>query len=178
MTTTTVNFNTEDFTVTNEEIRKMIMQQPLAFIPEPVFTDLINYQLQHKIKKVIYNNPATIIIWGDDSKTVAKCNDKDFYSPESGFAICVAKHYRENYYHDLNKSIKVTQEQWDEYRKAYENELNYWGGGNSEAPTKTISLSRVNHLDIEDKLAIVNGERVKSIKSLIKNKEKKEAKKA
>lgn len=133
---------------------------------------------RNDIKKVIYNDPATIIIWGDDSKTIAKCNDKDSYSPEAGFAICVAKHYRENYYHDLNKSIKVTQEQWDEYRKAYKAELNYWGGGNSEAPAKTISLSRVNHLDIEDKLAIVNGERVKSIKSLIKNKEKKEAKKA
>lgn len=38
-----------------------------------------------KIKKVIFNNPATIIIWSDKSKTVVKCMEGDTWDPEKGF---------------------------------------------------------------------------------------------
>ena len=31
------------------------------------------------IKKVIYNNPATIICWEDGTKTVVKCSEGDTY---------------------------------------------------------------------------------------------------
>jgi len=43
------------------------------------------------IKKVIYNPPATIVLWTDGTKTVAKCEDVDFYDKEKGFLICVIK---------------------------------------------------------------------------------------
>lgn len=45
------------------------------------------------IKKVIYNNPATIILWEDGTKTVVKVQDGDVYSKELGFAMCVSKKY-------------------------------------------------------------------------------------
>lgn len=43
------------------------------------------------IKKVIYNNPATIVLWSDGTKTVAKCKENDAYSPECGLSICMLK---------------------------------------------------------------------------------------
>lgn len=43
------------------------------------------------ITKVIYSDPATIVFWSDDTKTVAKCYGEDVYSPETGLSICVLK---------------------------------------------------------------------------------------
>ena len=44
-----------------------------------------------RIRDVIFNNPATIIIWSDGTKTVVKCQQGDEYDPERGFLLCVAK---------------------------------------------------------------------------------------
>lgn len=43
------------------------------------------------IKKVIFNNPATIILWNDGTRTVVKCNGRDTYDPEKGFAMAISK---------------------------------------------------------------------------------------
>ena len=43
------------------------------------------------IKKVIYNNPATIIFWSDHTKTVVQCQKGDDYDPEKGLAMAIAK---------------------------------------------------------------------------------------
>lgn len=43
------------------------------------------------IKKVIYNPPATIVYWGDGTKTVVKCCKADIYDAEKGFAMAVIK---------------------------------------------------------------------------------------
>ena len=43
------------------------------------------------IKGVIFNDPATIVNWADDTKTVVKCQPNDTYSPEIGLAMCIAK---------------------------------------------------------------------------------------
>lgn len=42
------------------------------------------------IKKVIFNNPATIVLWSDGSKTVVK-SYLDDYDPEKGLAMAIAK---------------------------------------------------------------------------------------
>jgi len=44
-----------------------------------------------KIKKVIYNMPATIIIWADGTKTVVKCQSGDEYDCEKGFVMAYLK---------------------------------------------------------------------------------------
>lgn len=44
-----------------------------------------------KIERVIFSNPATIVIWKDGTKTVAKCREGDTYSKEAGLAICYMK---------------------------------------------------------------------------------------
>ena len=43
------------------------------------------------IKDVIFNNPATIVLWSDGTKTVVKCQEGDEYSREVGLALCIAK---------------------------------------------------------------------------------------
>lgn len=52
------------------------------------------------IVKVIFNDPATIVIWEDGSKTVVKC-DCESFDPEKGLAMAIAKKAlgnRGNYY--------------------------------------------------------------------------------
>lgn len=51
------------------------------------------------IKKVIFNVPATIILWEDGTKTVVKCGDHDIFDPEKGLAMAIAKKALGNKYH-------------------------------------------------------------------------------
>lgn len=43
------------------------------------------------IKKVIFNDPATIVIWADGEKTVVKCQNGEPYDPEKGLAMAISK---------------------------------------------------------------------------------------
>ena len=43
-----------------------------------------------EIKKVIFNNPATIVFWADGTKTVVKAENEDF-DPEKGLAMAIVK---------------------------------------------------------------------------------------
>lgn len=47
--------------------------------------------LQFTIKNVIFNAPATIVMWGDGTKTVVKCQDGDVYDAEKGLAMAISK---------------------------------------------------------------------------------------
>ena len=61
-----------------------------------------------KIKKVIFNDPATIIIWSDKSKTVVKCMEGDTWDPEKGFmAAYLTKILGQKRFHsELKKYVK------------------------------------------------------------------------
>lgn len=43
------------------------------------------------IMKVIFNNPAIIVFWADNTKTVVKKSDKDEWDPEKGLAMAIVK---------------------------------------------------------------------------------------
>lgn len=47
--------------------------------------------LSFEIEKVIFNEPATIVIWKDKTKTVVKCQEGDEFDPEKGLAMAIAK---------------------------------------------------------------------------------------
>lgn len=52
------------------------------------------YPWGHKIpeiKEVIFNNPATIVIWKDGEKTVVKAQNGEPYDPEKGLAMAITK---------------------------------------------------------------------------------------
>lgn len=44
-----------------------------------------------EIKKVIFSNPATIVLWSDGTKTIVKCQDGDTYDKEKGLALAICK---------------------------------------------------------------------------------------
>lgn len=43
------------------------------------------------VDRVIYNNPATIVFWSDDTKTVVKCAPDTEFNAYAGFCAAVAK---------------------------------------------------------------------------------------
>lgn len=43
------------------------------------------------IERVIFNDPATIVIWNDGTKTVVKCHEGDTYNEQTGLLMCIAK---------------------------------------------------------------------------------------
>ena len=51
----------------------------------------ININNIPEVKKVIFNDPATIVYWKDGTKTVVKCQDGDDFDPEKGFAMAFLK---------------------------------------------------------------------------------------
>ena len=43
------------------------------------------------IRRVIFNNPATVVLWKDNTKTVVKCCEGDTYDKEKGLMACIIK---------------------------------------------------------------------------------------
>lgn len=61
------------------------------------------------IENVIFNKPATIILWDDHTKTVVKAQDGETYDPEKGLAMAIAKKIlgnKRDYYHTFLKWLK------------------------------------------------------------------------
>lgn len=55
-----------------------------------------NAMTKPEIVDVIFNDPATIVIWSDGTKTVVKCQVGDTYNKELGLAMCIAKKFLGN----------------------------------------------------------------------------------
>lgn len=43
------------------------------------------------ICKVIFNDPATVVLWSDGTKTVVKCGPEDTFDTEKGLAMAIVK---------------------------------------------------------------------------------------
>lgn len=69
----------------NKSIAEM-MQKIMAY---PVAYDGLTKKLT--IKKVIFNGPATIIMWENGDKTVVKCHKDDAYDKRIGFMYACTK---------------------------------------------------------------------------------------
>lgn len=66
------------------------------------------------IKKVIFNEPATIVLWGDSTKTVVKCQEGDVYDPEKGLYACIVKKVlgnKSNFNNVINKLMAEYKEE-------------------------------------------------------------------
>lgn len=58
------------------------------------------------IKKVIFNDPATIVYWTDGTKTVVKVGENEIFDKEKGLAMAISKKFfgnRGNYYNQFKK---------------------------------------------------------------------------
>lgn len=69
-----------------------------------------------EIEKVIFNNPATIMLWNDGTKTVVKAQEGDGWDMEKGLSMCVAKKMLglKKFYKAYNEGID---KYWEENNK-------------------------------------------------------------
>ena len=72
-------------------------------------------------KKLIVNGPATVILWDDGTKTVAKCNKDEPFDPEKGVAIAIAKRFVSS-----NKLNKLFDDALSQINVSDNNPLNAW----------------------------------------------------
>ena len=93
--------------VTNDGKKIPLRIDQMNFDPCMIGPEIIGHLMLHReifvsrknsspIKKVIFNDPATIVIWNDDTKTIVKCQPGDTYSKELGLAMCISKKYLGN----------------------------------------------------------------------------------
>ena len=72
--------------------------------------------VSNKPRKVIVNNPATIIIWEDGTKTVVKCGKNDTFDAEKGIAMCIVKKLMfHNKTTQMNKWFTKQVEEFDDH---------------------------------------------------------------
>lgn len=77
------------------------------------------------IQKVIFNDPATIVIWSDGIKTVVKC-DCESFDPEKGLAMAIAKRAlgnNGNYYETFKKWLPEKPKPVDILQDMYRSKL-------------------------------------------------------
>lgn len=67
------------------------------------------------IKKVIFNDPATIVFWSDGTKTVVKCADFDIFDPEKGLAMAICKRVYGEEFHKIFKDYMPEEDEESEY---------------------------------------------------------------
>lgn len=77
----------------------------LSFLPSE-----ININNIPEVKKVIFNDPATIVYWKDGTKTVVKCQKGDDFDPKKGFAMAFLKKCWGNKGNFNDKLIKIMKE--------------------------------------------------------------------
>lgn len=65
-------------------------------------------------RRVVFNPPATIVLWEDGTKTVVKCDPRDAYSPEYGYALCYMKKALGNTSRGLNDALHRLHEEMGE----------------------------------------------------------------
>lgn len=73
--------------------------------------------------KVIFNNPATIVIWSDGSKTVVKCHNERF-DPEKGLAMAICKKVLGSAYHKIFKTY-LPHDEDEQYKDGIEGHLKH-----------------------------------------------------
>lgn len=69
-----------------------------------------------RIKKVYFNDPATVVLWEDGTKTIVKAGKGDIYDPEKGLSMAIAKKAlgnQGNYYEVFKKWLP--KEEYNEY---------------------------------------------------------------
>lgn len=95
------------------------------------------------IKNVYFNDPVTVVIWADGSKTIVRCQPGDTYSKETGLALCIAKKYLGNKGNFNEVFKKWIPEETEPVEEVEEVEI---GSGN---------LSRFGNIGLGDKVRVV-----------------------
>ena len=73
--------------ITDAEFLELMLK---ATNPISNFSSSYDKKTDFKIKRVIFNDPATIVFWEDGTKTVVKAHGDEF-DEEKGLAMAIAK---------------------------------------------------------------------------------------
>ena len=66
--------------------------EPERWVDEDTLYEMLQGEyFMFSIKNVIFNPPATVIFWDDNTKTVVKCQGGEEYDPEKGFVMAYLK---------------------------------------------------------------------------------------
>lgn len=104
------------------------------------------------IKKVIFNDPATIVLWSDGSKTVVKCDPDDVFDPEKGLAIaCMKKLFgNKGYYNDIfRKWLSEKEDEKSSYPKHPDDVLDAVNHSTVRIVTNSGIAARVTFEELE-----------------------------
>lgn len=118
--TTILNQNTysELLNQLNGSCRKSMIETPSLIIE----TNGLPLFMLPTIKDVIFNPPATIIFWSDNTKTVVKA-DGEPYDPEKGIAMAISKKMlgdnKYEYYNIFKHWLKMWNKQNKNNQKEY-----------------------------------------------------------
>ena len=80
--------------------------------------------IEYFATKIIFNPPATVILWADGTKTVVKCGEHDEFDPEKGLVMAITKKLlgnKGNYYNVIKNLLKEAEYQYDK-------DDNFWNG--------------------------------------------------
>ena len=79
-----------------------------------------------EIVDVIFNDPATIVFWSDNTKTVVKTQDGEPYDPEKGMAMAFCKklmgNNKRDYYHIFMHYLKKYNKQQAQAENIFDNQ--------------------------------------------------------
>ena len=105
------NSNYLQMTVSNKEKTVQDVFDTLTEEQKAVVYAFMSESNLVEIKNVVFNPPATIVFWTDNSKTVVKAKNEAF-DPEKGLAIAIAKKAlgnKGNYYETFKKWLPKTE---------------------------------------------------------------------
>ena len=94
----TINGINVSFTYDSDSIDEPLLYRIELVYKKPILHNIyanshLNFPLNNipEVKKIIFNDPATIVYWKDGTKTVVKCQKSDDFDPEKGFAMAFLK---------------------------------------------------------------------------------------
>ena len=94
----TINGIDVSFTYDSDSIDDPLLFEIKLVYKKPILhhiyaNNYLNFPLDNipEIKKVIFNDPATIVYWKDGTNTVVKCQKGDDFDSEKGFAMAFLK---------------------------------------------------------------------------------------
>ena len=81
--------------VIDKEIRKKqinkVSVNPTTKIPGNFYIEKNGSTKMVYIKKVLYNNPVTVVWWSDGTVTRNRCPENVTYNPDTGLLFCITK---------------------------------------------------------------------------------------
>ena len=74
-----------------DELKTNYALTDIELISKKNSKEAYNKRIFSEIKDIIINDPATIILWKDGTKTIVKCQPVDTFDPEKGIAMAILK---------------------------------------------------------------------------------------